>query len=120
MTAPGRRNPRYANGNARRKLRQTVLAEEDLCALCGRLVDKTLNFIPGKHGPRCAKPECAGCSPHPMRPELDEIVPVARGGSPLLRENVRLTHRSCNAARTHGLPRRTRPLTAPTRSPWTW
>ena len=68
---------RYANGHRRRELRRRVLAEEDVCWICGRPVDKSLP---------------AG---DPMAPELDEVVPVSLGGSPVDRANVRLAHRVC-------------------------
>lgn len=32
----------------------------------------------------------------PMSPELDEIIPVARGGSPYDIDNLQLAHRICN------------------------
>lgn len=92
-------NPRRKNGYRRDQVRQRVLAEEDHCALCGELVDKTITMTWGKHGPRCKNPSCPGCSPHPDRPEVDEIVPVGQGGSPYDRSNCRLTHRRCNLAR---------------------
>lgn len=74
-------NVRYSNGSARRKLRARVLAEEDVCWICGQPVDKSLP---------------AG---HPGAPEVDEVVPVSRGGSPLDRSNCRLAHRICNQRR---------------------
>lgn len=84
MPAKPRRNPRQANGHRRRQLRAQVLAEEDHCGICGRAVDKTLP--PGLPG----------------SPEVDEIIPVSRGGSPYLRENCRLSHRACNVGRNRG------------------
>lgn len=99
-------NPRTANGSRRRKVRAQVLAEETLCAIppdeggCGGLpVDKTLTVEWGKHGVKCKGDGCPGCSPHPMRAEVDEIVPVAAGGSPYERSNCRLSHRRCNRKR---------------------
>lgn len=68
-------NPRNANGHRRRQLRARVLAEEDICWLCGSPVDKTLK------------------TPHPGSPEIDEIIPVSLGGDPLARSNCRLAHR---------------------------
>lgn len=62
---PAKANPRRANGWRRDQLRRRVLAAYDTCAICGRPVDKTLR------------------SPHPLSPEVDEIVPVSRGGDPL-------------------------------------
>lgn len=85
-----------ANGHRRRQLRTRVLAEEDRCALCDQWVDKTLTFLPGRHGPKCRGGECAGCIPHPKRAEVDEDIPRSRKGSPLERDNTRLMHRECN------------------------
>ena len=74
-------NPRYANGAARRRLRARILAEEDTCWICGQHVDVHLPAgLPGS-------------------PEIDEIVPVSKGGDPLDRSNCRLAHRVCNQRR---------------------
>lgn len=54
------------------------MAMYDTCAICGRTVDKGLPQY------------------HPMAPEIDEIVPVSRGGSPYDIDNLQLTHRICN------------------------
>lgn len=94
-------NPRSANGHRRRQLRQRVLASETHCAICGQPVDKTLTNVNGQHGPRC-QGQCTGCVPHPMRAEVDEIIPVSLGGSPYERSNCRLTHRICNQRRGNG------------------
>lgn len=48
------------------------------CALCGQPIDYSLP---------------AG---HPLSFEVDEIVPVSRGGSPFERANVQPAHRICN------------------------
>lgn len=88
-----------ANGHRRREVRKRVLAEEHICALCDRPVDKTLTNVPGQHGPRCKGDDCPGCIPHPLRPEVDEDLPRSRGGSPYDRENTRLMHRACNKAK---------------------
>lgn len=98
MTGQGP-NPRRANGHRRDQVRRRVLAEEFDCWLCGKPVDKTLTNVVGKHGQKCKTPECVGCSPHPMRAEVDEIVRVADGGSPIDRSNCRLSHRHCNRYR---------------------
>lgn len=73
-----RRNKRVANGARRRQVRARVLAAYDVCAICGQPVDKTLR------------------TPHPMSPEVDELIPVSKGGDPYSFENCRLTHRRCN------------------------
>ena len=77
-------NPRCRNGAARRRVRKYVLENFDICALCGKPVDKTLP---------------AG---HPMAAEVDEIIPVSLGGSPYRRDNVQLAHRICNQRKGNG------------------
>jgi len=76
---------RYANGHRRRQLRARVLNEEDHCGICGEPVNKMLK------------------TPHPMSPDIDEILPVSRGGDPLLRSNVQLTHMICNRRKSDKL-----------------
>lgn len=107
MTRPNKPNPRVANGHRRRELRARVLREETHCGICGQPVDKTLGMMRGQHGARCAG-DCAGCVPHPLRAEVDEVLPVSRGGDPLARDNVRLTHRICNQRRGDGRNERAR------------
>lgn len=99
MTKP---DPRTTNGTARRRIRRLVKAQSDHCALCGLPVDKTLNTMPGQHSPRCVRPDCPGCVPHPMRAEVDEIIPVSKGGNPLDLDNCQLTHRICNLRKGNG------------------
>lgn len=77
------RNPRRIQAGARDRLRARVLREEDTCHLCDEPVDVNLG-------------------PHlPGSPEVDEVVPVSKGGSPILRSNVRLAHRACNVRRSN-------------------
>lgn len=73
-------NPRRTNGHRRNQIRARVLAEEDTCwaPFCNRLVDKQLP--PGLDA----------------SPEVHEVIPVSRGGSPYDRSNCVLTHRECN------------------------
>lgn len=71
-------NVRYANGAKRREIRRWLMHTQDTCALCGKPIDKTLR------------------TPHPMSAEVDEIIPVSKGGSPYDRGNVQLVHRICN------------------------
>lgn len=76
-------NPRKANGARRRAVTARVMHEEDSCHLCGGYVDTTL-------------------PPHqPGSPEIDEIIPVSKGGSPVNRKNCRLAHRACNNHRSN-------------------
>lgn len=78
-----RGNPRRANGWRRDQLRRRVLAAYDTCAICGKPVDKSLR------------------TPNPMSPEVDEIIPVSRGGDPLAFANCRLVHRRCNRLKSN-------------------
>lgn len=107
-------NPRTANGHRRRQVRAAVLAEEHDCHLCGQPVDKTLTMIWGQHGPRCQTPDCPGCVPHPLRAEVDEIVAVAQGGSPIQRSNCRLSHRVCNLGKAQAIASQNEPGGKPT------
>lgn len=79
MSGPA--NPRRQNGHRRDKLRRQVAAEGLPCHLCGHPIDYSLP---------------AG---HPMSYELDEIVPVSKGGDPFSRDNVAPAHRICNQKR---------------------
>lgn len=74
-------NPRSKNGAKRRKVKDTVMARDDVCWLCLEPVDKTL-------------PKGMAGSP-----ELDERIPVSKGGSPTDPGNVNLVHRACNQAK---------------------
>ena len=88
MAGRTKKNPRYANGNARRKLRNRVRSLGLPCAICGKPIDYSL---PARH---------------PMSYELDEVLPVALGGDPLDPLNVQPTHRICNERKgvSHGAP----------------
>ncbi|WP_432291267.1 HNH endonuclease [Olsenella uli] len=77
---------RYANGHARREVRAWLRAQCRPCAICGRPIDYDLP---------------AG---DPMSFEVDEIVPVSRGGSPIDRANVQPAHRICNQRRGNRMP----------------
>lgn len=74
-------NPRRSNGHRRDQLRKRVAAEGGPCHLCGKPIDYSLP---------------AG---HPMAYELDELVPVSKGGDALSRDNVAPAHRICNQRR---------------------
>lgn len=71
-------NPRYKSWKKRESIRKWLLSTQDRCALCGKEIDKTLK------------------TPHPMSPEVDEIIPISKGGDPYDRDNVQLVHRICN------------------------
>jgi 5-methylcytosine-specific restriction endonuclease McrA len=95
-------NTRYANGHRRRRLRARVLAHYTHCALCGSPVDKTLPAT------------------DPGAPEVDEIIPVSRGGDPLAWSNVQLTHRACNQAKGNRLGHTPRPAPTPPATSRNW
>jgi len=78
-------NVRRKNGSRRTKLRARVAAEGAPCHLCGKAIDYTLP------------------TGHPMSFELDEIIPVSKGGDPLDRANVAPAHRICNQRRGNRL-----------------
>ena len=87
---PQSNNPRYAEDyQARVKVRKRLLAmAPPVCPLCGRPIDYSLKtYVDPKDGKR---------KPHPMSPEIDEIVPVSKGGSPTDMENLQVVHRICN------------------------
>lgn len=79
-------DPRKKNQALRNRLRARIFSQADNCAICGFAVDKTL-------GPYL-----------PESPELDEKIPVARGGDPYDINNLQLTHRKCNRAKSDKMP----------------
>ena len=79
----GGRNPRYANGARRRALAARMRAAGGSCWICGLAID-------------CGLP--AG---DPLAFELDELVPVSKGGSPTDPANVAPAHRCCNQWRSN-------------------
>lgn len=76
-------NPRYTNGNARRKIRARLKAEQRDCWICRAFG-------------RPARIDYDLPARHPMSFEVDELVPVSRGGSPVDYDNVAAAHRRCN------------------------
>lgn len=78
MTNRGAANPRYANGARRRALSARVKAMGMPCWICGLPIDPMRK---------------AG---DPLAFELDELVPVSKGGSPTDPRNVAGAHRCCN------------------------
>ena len=82
----GMTDPRNRNGSARRKLRARLRGEGRPCHLCGQPIDYSLP---------------AG---HPWSFEVDEIIPVSRGGDPLDYGNVDAAHRLCNQRRGNRMP----------------
>lgn len=60
------------------KNRRRILAEGDVCAICGLPIDKRLKF------------------PDPMSATVDHIIPVAKGGHPFDIQNLQIAHLVCN------------------------
>ena len=73
-----RGNPRRTNSSRRNALRTRMLASGEPCWICELSLDRD-------------KPNL-----DPEQPVLDELVPVAMGGSPYRGDNVRGAHRCCN------------------------
>lgn len=99
MTTPSR----YGNGSARRKLRKWLRDQGRPCHICGLPIDYGLP---------------AG---DPMSFEVDELVPVSKGGSPYERGNVDAAHRICNERRGNrdlSAAPRARDLPCPTSQDW--
>lgn len=67
----------------REKFKKLVFAGEPPCYLCGLDID--YNLPSGLSG----------------SPEMDDIIPVSKGGNPLDRENLRAVHKSCNIRRNN-------------------
>ena len=91
-------NPRYRNWKARervrKRVRMRVLAGEP-CGICGQPIDLTLPqwFDDPADGRRKRAPWSF---------EVDEVVPVSMGGSPIDEANCRPAHRICNQRRGNG------------------
>ena len=85
------RKKRYrpeSDGNQRRtyeKHKKIILAEQEICALCGKPVDKSLRF------------------PNPMSASVDHIIPIAKGGDPSALSNLQLAHLICNQVKASKL-----------------
>lgn len=66
---------------AYQKAKKIVYAQQSVCGICGRPVDKKLPF------------------PNPWSPTVDHIIPVQKGGDPVNLENLQLAHLACNRAK---------------------
>lgn len=85
-------NPRYSDNAARARVRELVrarIAAGEPCALCGQPIDLDAPqwYVDPKDGRRKRAP---------WSWEVDEIVPLAAGGSPFDAGNVQPAHRICN------------------------
>lgn len=100
MTGDSRKNPRYANGNFRRKCRARFRAMQAPCGICG-----------GRYGP--IHYDEPSDSQHPLSFVIDEIKPISLWkrygyGSPeeAARDwnNLQAAHYACNAAKGAKMP----------------
>lgn len=67
------------------KAKKRILMTQDVCGICGKLVDKKLKY------------------PDPMSPVIDHIIPINKGGHPSAIENLQLAHWSCNRQKSDKL-----------------
>ncbi len=81
-------NPRVTNGNARRKVRARLKAEGRPCWICEAFG-------------RPAEIDYSLSHNNPGAFEVDELIPVSRGGSPFEYSNLAAAHRRCNQWRSN-------------------
>lgn len=77
------------HNTAFQKNRKRILSVGGRCAICGKMVDTSLK------------------RPHPLAPEVDHIVPIAKGGHPSAMDNLQLTHSVCNRKKGSALAKGT-------------
>ena len=65
--------------------KRKILATQEVCAICGKPVDKSLKY------------------PHPLSATVDHIIPIARGGHPSSIDNLQLAHFTCNRQKSDKL-----------------
>jgi 5-methylcytosine-specific restriction endonuclease McrA len=83
-----KRNRPDQNGKhevAFKRNKKKILASENICGICGQIVDKRLKY------------------PHPLSPCIDHIIPIDRGGHPSDIENLQLAHWKCNRDKANKL-----------------
>lgn len=81
MPSPRRADHTWAKV-AYQKAKKIIYAQQTVCGICGRPVDKKLPF------------------PNPWSPTVDHIIPVQKGGDPVNLENLQLAHLACNRAKS--------------------
>ena len=91
-------NPRRANWKAREEVVKLVRLRAlggEPCGICGKPID--LDRPQWWQDPSDGKRKRA-----PWSLECDEVIPVARGGSPIDPDNVQPAHRICNQRKGAG------------------
>lgn len=88
-------NPRWRDWAGRKRAERIVLSRAlagEPCGICGQPIDLSLpqTYVDPADGKR---------KRHPLSLEVDEIVPIADGGSPTDPANVQPAHRVCNQKR---------------------
>lgn len=81
------RTERFGSATERARFernKKKVLQTQEVCAICGRPVDKSLLY------------------PHPLSPTVDHILPLAKGGTNEL-GNLQLAHWTCNRQKSDKL-----------------
>lgn len=91
-------NPRYADYPARSALRKRMASQSQRCWMCGLPISQA---YPARH---------------PYALELDELVPISKGGSAVDPANVRAAHRCCNQWRGDKPVHRVQSIAAAARS----
>ena len=87
-------NPRYARYAERAAARKRIKALGLPCGICGKPIDYTLTTY--------TDPRDGKVKRHPLSFEVDEIVPISKGGSATDMSNLRPVHRICNQRRGNG------------------
>lgn len=95
-------NPRYRSWHKREAIRRWLLSTQDTCALCGMPIDKTLK------------------TPDPLSAEVDEIIPISKGGDPYDRNNVQLVHRICNQRKGNKIVHEVKLVDVPLKTSQNW
>lgn len=76
-------DPRKKHYRERVKIKKRFASLNYPCALCGRPIDYSLHYL------------------HPGACELDEIIPVSKGGSAVELSNLQPVHRKCNQLKSN-------------------
>lgn len=84
------------------KNRRRILMTQEYCGICGKWVDKSLK------------------RPDPFAPEVDHIVPIAKGGHPSDIGNLQLVHGVCNRKKGDNLEGGNKQTATPNISPLAW
>ena len=67
------------------KNRKIILKTQDVCGICGKVVDKKIK------------------APEPMSAVIDHIIPISKGGHPSDINNLQLAHWTCNRQKSDKL-----------------